>query len=187
MRIVARILRRISTWHGALLSLVSRAWAYAKYPGMSWPRSVTFEAGVRISVTDGARLSFGWGTVLGRGVAIFARSGKIDIGARTFFGPGTIIAAKEQIVIGSDVLIAEYVTIRDQDHDIQRKGVEFRTAPIMIGDHVWIGAKATITRGVSIGDGAVVGANAVVTKDVPANSMVAGVPAKIIRFLDAKP
>ena len=51
----------------------------------------------------------------------------------------------------------------------------------MIGKNVWVGVKATITPGVTIGDNAIVGANAVVTKDVPANSVVGGVPAKVIR------
>ncbi|HEX5184736.1 MAG TPA: acyltransferase [Allosphingosinicella sp.] len=186
MQLVAGGLRRISSWSGALGSLARRAWAYAKYPGMAWPRAVIFDRGVRILVTDGARLSIGPDGFLGGGVAIVARFGTIDIGPRAFCGQGTIIAAQERISIGSDVLIAEYVTIRDQDHDVLRKGEEFRTAPIVIGDRVWIGAKATITRGVSIGDGAVIGANAVVTRDVPANSVAAGVPAKVIRLLDGE-
>jgi acetyltransferase-like isoleucine patch superfamily enzyme len=57
-----------------------------------------------------------------------------------------------------------------------------RTAPIHIGDNVWIGAKATITRGVTIGDNAVVGANSVVTGDVPADAVYAGAPARLIRM-----
>ena len=57
-----------------------------------------------------------------------------------------------------------------------------RTAPIVIGENVWIGAKATITRGITIGDNAVVAANAVVTRDVPANAVVGGIPAKILKY-----
>lgn len=60
-------------------------------------------------------------------------------------------------------------------------GGKEKTAPIQIGNHVWIGARAIILKGVTIGDGVVVAAGAVVTKDVPPNTLVGGVPAKIIK------
>lgn len=60
----------------------------------------------------------------------------------------------------------------------------FLTAPIVIGNNVWIGAKATVTKGVSIGDNSVIAANAVVTRDIPAGTLAAGVPARVIRRID---
>jgi acetyltransferase-like isoleucine patch superfamily enzyme len=53
--------------------------------------------------------------------------------------------------------------------------------PVRIGNHVWIGARAVVLKGVTVGDGAVIGAGAVVTQNVPPNTMVAGVPARAIR------
>ena len=58
-------------------------------------------------------------------------------------------------------------------------------APVVIGKNVWLGASVTVVPGVTIGDNAVIAAGAVVTKDVPANTIAAGVPAKVIRELDA--
>ena len=59
-------------------------------------------------------------------------------------------------------------------------------APIVVGNNVWIGSHATILKGVTIGDGAIVAAGAVVTKDVPANTIVGGVPAKPIRKIESE-
>lgn len=71
--------------------------------------------------------------------------------------------------------------IRDSDnHTIHYDGFE-KSKPIIIGNHVWIGMRATILKGVTIGDGAIIAAGAVVTKDVPARCLVAGVPARVIK------
>ena len=86
------------------------------------------------------------------------------------------------IEIGNGVLIGHNVTLATLNHD---ERPQFRQniypKPIKIGDNVWVGSNATILAGVTIGDGAIIGANAVVTKNVPENTIVAGVPAKIIR------
>ena len=89
------------------------------------------------------------------------------------------ICCAERIEIGERVAIATNVTIRDNDSHIidGKKG----SAPVIIGNHVWIGTKAIILKGVKIGDGAVIAAGAVVTKDVPAKCLAAGVPAKIVK------
>lgn len=78
------------------------------------------------------------------------------------------------------------VVIVDHDHFVDKKGVHGNliTAPVNIEDHVWIGANVTITKGVNIGEGAVVAAGAVVTHDVPAHTIVGGLPARVIKGIN---
>ncbi len=96
--------------------------------------------------------------------------------------------AFESVKIGRDVLIAGRVFITDHDHVFTNSdtppilaGLDVK--PVIIEDEVWIGEGAKILKGVRVGRRAVVGANAVVTKDVPACTIVGGVPAKIIKTI----
>jgi len=87
------------------------------------------------------------------------------------------ISCYESVSIGNNVAISENVTIRDSDNHSLNGGIT--TAPIKIGNNVWVGMNVTILKGVSIEDGAVIAAGSVVNKDVPANTLVAGIPATI--------
>jgi len=111
--------------------------------------------------------------------------GNLAIGKGGYVGLGSVIVSRASISIGNDVLIAEHVSIRDQDHVYGQSTPTslsgFTTDPIVIGHNVWIGAKATITKGVTIGDNAVVAANAVVTKDVLTGAVVGGIPARQLK------
>lgn len=92
------------------------------------------------------------------------------------------IRCHSEITIGNDVAISHSVTIMDGDaHMVLENGKAgtYKPQPINIGNHVWIGSGAMILKGVTIGDGAIVAAGAVVTRDIPPNTMVAGIPAKI--------
>jgi acetyltransferase-like isoleucine patch superfamily enzyme len=91
------------------------------------------------------------------------------------------ISCFEHITIGEEVFISEQVLIRDSDDHKILNSNQIVTKPVNIGNHVWIGAKATILKGVTIGNGAIIAAGAVVTKDVPAKTLVGGVPAKVLR------
>jgi len=75
------------------------------------------------------------------------------------------------------------VVLATIDHDLDPASRRNHYAPIRICDNAWIGASAVITKGVTIGQNAVVAAGAVVTRDVPANTVVGGVPAKVLRRL----
>jgi len=96
------------------------------------------------------------------------------------------VSIGNQVLIGSNVLITDHHH-GDLSHLLPQKTFKdqplFCPGPVAIGDNVWIGENAAILAGVSIGAGSVVGANAVVTRDVPAGSVVAGAPARVIRSL----
>lgn len=112
----------------------------------------------------------------------------IHIGDHFYANYDLIILDCAEVRIGRHCLIAPRVSIFTATHplDAAARATGCESArPVTIGDHVWIGGHAVINPGVTIGDHAVVGAGAVVTNDVPGNVVVAGVPARIIRHLDA--
>lgn len=111
---------------------------------------------------------------------ILFNGAKLKLGSG-FFNSNIKIRCHERIEIGENVAISHDVTIMDSDaHEGLWDGYE-KTKPIKIGNHVWIGTRVTILKGVTIGDNAIIAAGSVVTKDVPNNTVVAGVPAKVIK------
>ena len=109
----------------------------------------------------------------------------IHIGKNVFINCGCHFQDQGGIYIGDDVLIGSYVVLATINHGQapKERGNNY-PAPIHIGNKVWIGSHATILPGVTIGENAVIAAGAVVTKDVPANAIVGGVPAKIIKTIE---
>ena len=106
----------------------------------------------------------------------------IEVGPSGWLGAGSMVAAQQRIVLGVGSMVAEYVTIRDHDHVHDAHHLmsdwAYTSAPVIIGENVWVGSKATIIAGVTIGDHAMVAANAVVTRDVKPGQRVGGVPAR---------
>lgn len=169
----------------ALLIRALSGWVTLKSSGVDVTGRVTIARHVRLRVTDGATARLVDGVAIDRFADITAKHGLLEIGERSYIGQYSVICAREMIRIGTDCLIAEHVTIRDQDHvfgsGLTTAQAGFSTAPVVIGDNVWIGAKATITKGVKIGSNSVVAANSVVTRDIPENTVVAGAPARFVR------
>jgi len=115
----------------------------------------------------------------------------ISIGNDVFIGRNCCFQSEHgTIVIGDHVMFGPGVNIHGGNHDIAVTGIPMKHAvkhagddgEVRIGNDVWIAANAIILAGVTVGDGAVVGAGAVVTRDVPPMAVVAGVPARIIRY-----
>jgi acetyltransferase-like isoleucine patch superfamily enzyme len=147
--------------------------------------------------------------MLNASVVFESRDGLVEIGDRAYIGHGTQIISRNRISIGSDVTMAWGVTLYDHnshsfdwrqrsrvvDHFYRTYGTprcfedldwtDVKSAPIFIGDRVWIGFEAVVLKGVTIGEGAVIGARSVVSRDVEPYTVVAGNPAVPIRRLDA--
>ncbi len=108
----------------------------------------------------------------------------ISIGKNVFLNTGCSFQDRGGITIGSGSMLGMNVTIATLNHGLS---LETRNttypSPVTIGENVWIGSSATILPGVTIGDNAIVAAGAVVNRDVPKDSVVAGVPAKVVKEL----
>ena len=109
----------------------------------------------------------------------------ITVGDQVFINAGCKFQDQGGIIIEEGALIGHGVVLATLDHDLDpAKRQQLHPAPIHIGKKVWIGSNAVVTKGVTIGDNSVVAAGAVVNRDVPPNTIVGGVPAKIIGKID---
>jgi acetyltransferase-like isoleucine patch superfamily enzyme len=115
-----------------------------------------------------------------------AGQGRVRIGDCVLMSPGSRISASDEIVLGDGVMMANGSYITDSDwHTVYDRTARAEDAtPVHIGDNVWLGDHATVLKGVTIGANSVVAARAVVTRDVPANVVVAGNPAQVVKELE---
>ena len=133
-------------------------------------------------------ISIGDGVYLKKGSMLCSAqpSGILCIGSRTTIGYMTTIFSSKSVSIGSNCLIAPFCYIVDANHqtrsDYLIRNQPMSISPVVIEDDVWIGAHSVVLPGVTIHRGAVVGAGSVVTKDVPAFAIVAGSPARLIKY-----
>ncbi|HEY4196055.1 MAG TPA: acyltransferase [Mucilaginibacter sp.] len=112
---------------------------------------------------------------------VFDCKGYLTIGDYCVINAKCRIDNRAGVRIGNDVNISQEVVILTDDHDVDSPDFQGRSRAVVIEDYVWIGTRAMILPGCVIGKGTVVAAGAVVTKNTPPFSVVAGVPAKVIR------
>jgi acetyltransferase-like isoleucine patch superfamily enzyme len=146
--------------------------------------------GLELKIEPRGQVRFGRFVWIGDETKIRCHEGVVEIGEKTVMGQECTISAYQRVRIGEQCVIADRAMFIDFDHGIveverpiRMQGIYKRD--VEVGNNVWIGYGACILRGVSVGDNSVIGTNAVVTKDVPANAIVGGVPARIIRMREA--
>jgi acetyltransferase-like isoleucine patch superfamily enzyme len=176
-------------------------WACRSYVNIGQNVRFTMTSKVENLSKNISNISIDDNTIVEGKLMTFIYGGKISIGKNVYIGLGTNIRSGELILIGDNVMISHNVNIIDTDsHEInhiertenykksliegpakEKKNV--KTGKIIIKDHVWISFGATILKNVTIGEGAIIAANSVVTREVPAFTLVAGNPAKVIKSL----
>lgn len=117
---------------------------------------------------------------------VVERGGTLEIGERSLVNFGCSIVAQRHVSIGARCLIGPHCMIMDTSfHHVEpdRRLDPVEPRPISIGRNVWLGARVIVMPGVTIGDDCAIGAGSVVTSDIPAGSLAAGVPARVIRAL----
>ena len=136
-----------------------------------------------------AGIVIGDNVFLGRNSILYCKNGDMEIKNKVNIGVNCEIYSKGHLLIGQGTMIAAYSYLMCGGRYNYETGVllsdqsSYSNGPTAIGENCWLGAKAVVLDGVSIGDNSVVGAGAVVTKNVPSETLVMGVPAKVIRHL----
>ncbi|HEY8083241.1 MAG TPA: acyltransferase [Solirubrobacterales bacterium] len=143
--------------------------------------------GLELQIARRGQVDFGRFVWIGHGTKIRCHEGVVEIGDKSVMGQECTISAYSRVRIGEQCVIADRAMFIDFDHGvveverpIRKQGIY--TRDVEVGSNVWIGYGACVLRGVSVGDNSIVGTNSVVTKDVPANAVVAGIPARVIRM-----
>jgi acetyltransferase-like isoleucine patch superfamily enzyme len=187
--VLLRFLRahRMLTWGYAKLAL-RLAWLKVRFRGRLRTDGPAFVGpGVTFEIGRDACVHLGRWSWIGHGCKIRAHEGEVRIGAKTVLGQECTISAYQHVSIGRECIVADRVMLIDFDHGvveaerpIREQGIYKRD--VRVGHNVWVGYGACFLRGVTVGDNCVVGTYAVVNRDVPANAVVAGVPARVLRM-----
>ncbi|MEI8203320.1 MAG: acyltransferase [Bacteroidota bacterium] len=214
--IVAKIIRKLRKWNSLLfcklIDVRVLAESLNKINIEALMTCVTAREGVILRSTanivnpgrDKSKIILGKKVLVDGELHVFNYGGKIEIGEYSYIGTGTRVWSGELVSIGKNVLISHNVGISDTTaHEIDyieraerykdllvnghpKDKASIRTAPIIIEDNVWINFNSIIMKGVTIGKGAIIAAGSIVTKDVPPFTLVAGNPAKVVKYLGIK-
>ncbi|MEA2422978.1 MAG: hypothetical protein QOF55_2077, partial [Thermoleophilaceae bacterium] len=174
--------RNLLPWRRARIHLhMMRSQAFIRFP---------VQGNVLESLDDG-RLRIGANTLLEPGCWITIADGaRVTIGEGCFLNLGTMVAAMGEVTIGDHVMFANHCFVSDASHRYDDPNIPVTwqgftsKGPTRIGDNCWFGVNCVVTSGVTIGERCVIGGNSVVTKDIPAGSIAAGAPAKVIRPIE---
>lgn len=147
---------------------------------------IRVESGVKFVLHPGAHLKIQGNIFIGRGSFIsILPKGNLILGKSSGVGNNSQIVCHNKIIIGDNTIIGPNVMLFDHNHQYDfEKGVmhkSFDVGEIIIGNNCWLGAGCIILKDVHIGNNVIVAAGCVVTKDIPSGSVVAGVPAKIVK------
>jgi acetyltransferase-like isoleucine patch superfamily enzyme len=160
--------------------------------GWRWETRGPVFFGKRLELEIGKRgtIRFGRFTWIGDGTKIRCHEGEVIVEDKTVMGQECTISAYKHVRIGEQCVVADRAMFIDFDHgtvEVERpirvQGIYKRD--VDVGSNVWVGYGACVLRGAQVGDNSVIGTNAVVAKDVPANAVVGGVPARILRMREA--
>jgi acetyltransferase-like isoleucine patch superfamily enzyme len=151
---------------------------------------VFFGRRLELQIAKRGKIRFGRFVWIGDGTKIRCHEGEVVLGPKTVLGQECTISAYRRVRIGEQCVVADRAMFIDFDHgvvDVERpirvQGIYKRE--VEVGSNVWVGYGACLLRGVHVGDNAVVGTNSVLTKDIPANAVVGGVPARLLRMRKA--
>lgn len=181
---LSSLLRSLYYRYQDLLPYINRArymlnrWKF-KESGLKGSMAKNVRIRGRAEIVLGDRVAFREGVFIGG-------NGKLSIGDATSINEHTIIACTQSVEIGSNCMFAPRCYVLDVDHKfsdvsipINQQGYE--QSPVKIGDDVWFGTGVVVIKGASIGNGCIIAANSVVTDDIPAYSIAAGSPARVLK------
>src|SRR3954452_16742817 len=190
--VLLRFMRRHGMLNRNYARLILRwAWLKLRFRSRLQTDGLCFVGpGVELEIGREAVVRLGRWSWIGHGTKIRAHEGVVEIGAKTVLGQECTISSFQHVSIGRECIVADRVMLIDFDHGVVEQERPIREQGIYkrdvnVGHNCWIGYGACILRGATIGDNAIVGTSTVVTKAVPANAVVGGVPAKVLRMRDA--
>ena len=162
--------------HANLVLKGSMLYGYKRIRGSKMESRLAVEGDGTLAIESGHVTAY-----YGTDILVF-KGAKLTFQGKAIINQKVQIICMDSITIGNHVLISRDVVIRDNDggHEIVASGYK-KTAPVTIGNHVWIGQGAIIMKGVTIGDGAIIGAGAFVATNVKPNTLVMGDPARAIK------